>query len=112
MIFTINECRFIYQNANMHSQIHLIYKCKRLDNNIILFLDESIEKIRILKNMKRISINNYFNNLYKYYCKKANIQYKDIIDTKNNFSINEEIFDEIIQKYKYVEKNQGDIFYL
>ena len=62
--------------------------------------------------MKRISINKYLNNLYKYYYEKSNIQYEDLIDTKNNFSISEEIFDEIYEKYKYVEKNENDIFYL
>ena len=62
--------------------------------------------------MKRISINKHLNNLYKYYCKRANIEYKDIIDTKNNYSINEEIIDEICEKYKYVEKDKNDIFYL
>ena len=35
--------------------------------------------------MKRISINKYLNNLYKYYCKKANIEYQDLIDTKTIF---------------------------
>ena len=59
--------------------------------------------------MKRISINKYLNNLYKYYCKKAGIEYRDLID---NFSINEKMFDEIYEKYKYVEKNEDDIFYL
>ena len=44
---------------------YLINKCKRIDINIIYFLDESLEKIRISKNMKRISINKYLNNLYK-----------------------------------------------
>ena len=91
-------------NKSCYKRRCLINKCKRLDINIIYFLDESLEKIRISKNMKRISINKYQNNLYKYYCKRANIQYKDIIDTKNNFLINEEIFDEIYEKYKYVEK--------
>ena len=62
--------------------------------------------------MKRISINKYLNNLYRYYCKKAYIPYENLIDTKNNFSINEEIFDEIYEKYKYVEENEDDIFYL
>ena len=36
--------------------------------------------------MKRISINKNLNNLYKYYCKKSNIEYKKSINTKNNFS--------------------------
>ena len=91
---------------------YLITKCKRIDINIIYFLDESLEKIRLNKNMKRISINKYLNNLYKYYCKKSNIPYRDLINTKNSFSINEEIFDEIYEKYKYVERNEDDIFYL
>ena len=55
---------------------------------IIYFLDECLEKIRISKNMNRILINKYINSLYKYYCKKANIPYEDLINTKNNFSIN------------------------
>ena len=62
--------------------------------------------------MKRISINKYLNNLYKYYCKKAGIEYQDIINTKNNFSVSEENFNEIYEKYKYVEKNEDDVFYL
>ena len=62
--------------------------------------------------MKRIPINRYLNNLYKYYCKKAGIGYKDLIDTENNFLIDEDIFDEIYEKYKYVEKNEDEIFYL
>ena len=91
---------------------YLIKKCNRMDINIIYFLDESLEKIRLDKNMKRISINKYLNNLYKYYCKKAEIKYQELINTKNNFSINEEDFNEIYEKYKYVEKNEDDIFYL
>ena len=65
--------------------------------------------IKIWKGYRLIK---YLNNLYKYYCKKANIEYQELIDTKNNFSINEENFDKIYEKYKYVEKNEDDIFYL
>ena len=101
-----------YNKSCYKRRRYLINKCKRIDINIIYFSDESLEKIRIPKNMKRISIDKYLNNLYKYYCKRAGIQYKDIIDTKNNFSINEEIFDEIYEKCKYAEKNQDDIFYI
>ena len=103
---------FKYEKTCYKRRKYLINKCKRLDINIIYFLDEALEKIRISKNMKRISINKYLNNLYKYYCKKANIEYQDLINTRNNFSINEEIFDEMYEKYKYVEKNEDDIFYL
>ena len=101
-----------YKKSCYKRRNYLIKKCNRMDINIIYFLDESLEKIRLDKSMKRISINKYLNNLYKYYCKKAGIEYRDLIDTKNNFSINEEDFDKIYEKYKYVEKNEDDIFYL
>ena len=101
-----------YKKSCYKRRNYLIKKCNRMDINIIYFLDESLEKIKIDKNMKRISINKYLNNLYKYYCKKANIEYQELINTKNNFSINEDNFNEIYEKYKYVEKNEDDIFYL
>ena len=101
-----------YKKSCYKRRNYLIKKCNRMDINIIYFLDESLEKIRLDKNMKRISINKYLNNLYKCYCKKANIEYQELIITKNNFSINEEDFNEIYEKYKYVEKNEDDIFYL
>ena len=101
-----------YKKSCYKRRNYLIKKCNRIDINIIYFLDESLEKIRLNKNMKRISINKYLNNLYKYYCKKANIEYQELINTKNNFSIDEKMFDEIYEKYKYVEKDEDDIFYL
>ena len=81
-----------YKKTCYKRRKYLITKCKRIDINIIYFLDECLEKIRLNKNMKRISINKYLNNLYKYYCKKSGIEYQDLINTKNNFLINEEIF--------------------
>ena len=101
-----------YKKSCYKRRNYLIKKCNRMDINIIYFLDESLEKIRLDKNMKRISINKYLNNLYKYYCEKAGIKYQELINTKNNFSIDEKMFDEIYEKYKYVEKNEDDIFYL
>ena len=101
-----------YKKSCYKRRNYLITKCKRIDINIIYFLDESLEKIRLTKNMTRISINKYLNNLYKFYCEKANIEYQDLIDAKNNFLIDEDIFDEIYEKYKYVERNEDDIFYL
>ena len=101
-----------YKKSCYKRRNYLIKKCGRIDINIIYFLDECLEKIRIDKNMKRISINKYLNNLYKYYCKKAGIEYQDLINTKNNFLINKDDFNEIYEKYKYVEKDKNDIFYL
>ena len=101
-----------YKKTCYKRRNHLIGKCERIDINIIYFLDEALEKIRLNKHMTRIPINKYINNLYKYYCKKANIEYQDLINTRNNFSINEDIFDEIYKKYKYFERNENDVFYL
>ena len=101
-----------YKKSCYKRRNYLIKKCNRMDINIIYFLDECLEKIRLDKNMKRISINKYLNNLYKYYCEKSNIEYQELINTKNNFLIDEKMFDEIYEKYKYFEKNEDDIFYL
>ena len=53
-----------------------------LDNNIILFLDESLKKIQTYKNLKKISTVIYVNSLYKFYSEKANINYKQLNDKK------------------------------
>ena len=100
-----------YKKNNYNRKKYLINKCRRIDYKIICFLDESLEKIKILKNMKRISINKYVNSLYKYYCEKAGIEYIDLINTKTNFKVNINM-DEIYEKYKYIEKNDDDVFYL
>ena len=52
-----------------------------LHNNIILFLNEAIEK-KIFNNLKRISNDRYINALYKFYCQKSNINYKPLVDKK------------------------------
>ena len=47
--------------------------------------------------------------------KKTNIEYEDIINTKNNFKLNKNMLkniDEVYEKYKYVEKDEDDYFYL
>ena len=90
-----------------------------LDNNIILYLDESLEKIKLYNKMKRIPINKYLNSLYKYYCEKSqNIEYKPLIN-KKVIKLNEniiEIIDVIYNKYpfivKVVEEYDFDTIYL
>ena len=65
-----------YKKSCYKRKKYLMNKCRIVDNNIICFLDESLEKIRILKNMKRISINKYLNSLYEYYCKNQILNIK------------------------------------
>ena len=74
-----------------------------LDNNIILYLDESLEKIKLYNKMKRIPINKYLNSLYKYYCEKSDIDYQALIN-KNVIKLNDniiEIIDKVYNKYPF-----------
>ena len=77
-----------------------------LDNNIILYLDESLEKIKVYNKMKRIPINKYLNSLYKYYCEKSDIGYQPLIN-KKVIKLNEniiEIIDKVYNKYPFIVK--------
>ena len=77
-----------------------------LDNNIILYLDESLEKIKLYDKMKRIPINKYLNSLCIYHCEKSDIEYKPLIN-KNVIKLNEniiEIIDKVYNKYPFIVK--------
>ena len=54
-----------YKKTCYKRRKYLITKCKRIDINIIYFLDEALEKIRLTKNMTRIPINKYLNIIVK-----------------------------------------------
>ena len=55
---------------------------KEINNNKILFFDNSLEDIRKSYNMKRISISKYLNSIYKFYCNKSSINYQPIFKNK------------------------------
>ena len=54
------------------------FHIKEVNENIILFFDNSLEDIRKLYNMKRISISKYLNSIYYFYCNKSLINYQPI----------------------------------
>ena len=57
------------------------------DRSIIIFLDEGLEEIKNYNNYNRIPFNKYVNPIYKYYCYKSNIEYNDLIKSKNNIKL-------------------------
>ena len=74
-----------YKKTIYKRKKYLYDKClhiKEINDNIILFFDNSLEDIRKLYNMKRISISKYLNSIYKFYCNKSSIDYKPIFKNK------------------------------
>ena len=91
------------------------FHIKEINENIVLFFDKSLEEIRNLYNMKRISISKYLNSIYNCYCDKSSINYKPIFKNKKIINLNDDII-KILEKnyleYPHYIKNEDDIFYL
>ena len=125
----INEISFRDYNMNISNMLfyrktiykrkkYLYNKCfhiREINENIILFFDKSLEDIRKLYNMQRISISKYLNSIYNFYCNKSSISYKPIFENKRIINLNENII-KILGKnyleYPYVEKDEDDYYYL
>ena len=61
---------------------NLCLNIREINENIILFFDKSLEDIRKLFNMQRISISKHLNSIYYFYCNKSSINYKPIFKNK------------------------------
>ena len=125
----VNEISFRDYNMNMSNMLfykktiykrkkYLYNKCfhiKEIDGNIILFFDKSLEDIRKLYNMQRISISKYLNSIYNFYCNKSLISYRPILEDKNIINLNDDII-KILEKnyleYPHVKKDEDDYYYL
>ena len=125
----INEISFRDYNMNISNILfykktiykgkkYLYNKCfhiKEINENTILFFDKSLEDIRKLFNMKRISISKYLNSIYNFYCNKSSINYKPILNNKKIIDFNNDIM-KILEnnylEYPHYIKNEDDIFYL
>ena len=68
-----------------------------MNNNILLFFDKSLEDIRKLYKMKKISIAKYLNSIYNLHCNKAGINYQPIFEKKEIIDLNDNII-EILEK--------------
>ena len=98
------NCYKLYKPSIANSRLKYLRKnFNHLDNNIILFLDESLKKIQTYKNLKKISIIIYVNSIYKFYTQKANIEYKKLNDKKLiKFDDNIlKILNQVYDKYPY-----------
>ena len=108
---SIDNKRVIY-NSRLK---YLRKNFNHLDNNIILFLDESLKKIQTYKNLKKISNMIYVNSVYKFYTQKANIEYKKLNDKKlKTFDENIlKILEQVYDKYPYFQiENEFDKMFI
>ena len=72
------------------------------DKRIIVFLSEGLEAIKKHNNYNRIPFCKYVNPIYRYNCEKSNIEYDNLIKSKNNIKLdNNEIklLDKVYSKY-------------
>ena len=109
---------FFYRKSVYKRKKYLYNKCfhiREINENTILFFDNSLEEIKISYNYKRISISKYLNALYNFYCNKSSIEYKPIFKNKKIINLNDNIIN-ILEKnyllYPYVIKNEEDYIYL
>ena len=125
----VNEIPFRDYNMNISNMLfykktiykrkkYLFNKCfhiREINETIILFFDKSLEEIRKLFDMQRISISKYLNSIYNFYCDKSSISYKPIFNNKKIIDLNDDII-KILEKnyllYPYVKKDEDDIYYL
>ena len=91
------------------------FHIREINENVILFFDNSLEDIRILYNMKRISISKYLNSIYYFYCNKSSINYKPILKNKKIINLNDDII-KILERnyleYPPVKKDEDNYYYL
>ena len=125
----VNEISFRDYNMNISNMLfyrktiykrkkYLYNKCfhiREINETIILFFDKSLEEIRKLYNMQRISTSKYLNSIYNFYCDKSSISYKPIFENKRIINLNENII-KILEKnyleYPHYIKNEDDNTYL
>ena len=117
--YNMNISNILFYKKTIYKRKKYLYnKCfhiKEINDNIILFFDKSLEDIRKLYNMKRISISKYLNSIYNFYCNKSLINYKPIFKNRKIIDLNDDIIK--ISKKNYSEyphyiKNEDDYYYL
>ena len=84
--YNMNMMNILFYKKTIYKRKKYLYnKCfhiKEINENTILFFDKSLENIRKLFNMQRISISKYLNSIYYSYCNKSLIEYQPIFKNK------------------------------
>ena len=117
--YNMNISNMLFYKKTIYKRKKYLYnKCfhiREINETIILFFDKSLEQIRKLFNMQRISISKYLNSIYNFYCDKSSISYKPIFNNKKIIDLNDDIM-KILEKnyllYPYVKKDEDDYYYL
>ena len=117
--YNMNISNILFYEKTIYKRKKYLYnKCfhiREINEKIILFFDKSLEDIRKLFNMQRISISKYLNSIYYFYCNKSSINYKPIFKNKKIINLNDDII-KILEKnylkYPHYIKNEDDYYYL
>ena len=117
--YNMNISNMLFYKKTIYKRKKYLYnKCfhiREINETIILFFDKSLEEIRKLFDMQRISISKYLNSIYNFYCNKSSISYKPIFNNKKIINLNDDVM-KILEKnyllYPHVKKDEDDIYYL
>ena len=117
--YNINISNMLFYKKTIYKRKKYLYNkrfhIKEVNENVILIFDKSLEEIRKLYNMKRISISKYLNSIYNFYCNKSSIYYQPIFENKKIINLNDDIIkilEKVYLEYPHVVKDEDDYHYL
>ena len=115
----MNISNMLYYKQSIYRRKKYLYKkclhIKEINNNILLFFDKSLEDIRKLYKLKRISMSKYLNSIYNLYCNKSLIIYQPILENKKIIDLNDNIIEILEKNYlncPYVKKMKKMIIFI
>ena len=117
--YNMNMSNILFYKKTIYKRKKYLYKIcfhiKEINENTILFFDNSLEDIRKLYSMRRISISKYLNSIYYFHCNKNSTNYQPIFKNKKIINLNDNII-KILEKnyleYPHYIKNEDDYYYL
>ena len=99
--YNMNMSNILFYKKTIYKRKKYLYNkffhIKEVNDNTILFFDNSLEDIRNLYNMRRIFISKYLNSIYYFYCNKSSINYQPIFKNKEIINLNDKII-KILEK--------------